>query len=116
MKKNLNLYIQDLKWSIIRGNFEKRDGIKVENQEVVDAAKAKLLTQLNMPMVSPELEEQFNSFADNYLKENNGRNYVNEYENLLTIKVLDVLKKEVSVKEKTVSVEKFNEIAKKATA
>lgn len=115
LKKNLNLYMDDLKWSIIRGEFEKRDGIKVENVEVMEAAKAKLLSQLNMPMVSPELEEQFNSFADNYLKENNGRNYVQEYENILTIKVLDVLKKEVNVKEKTVSVDKFNDIAKKTT-
>ena len=114
LKKNLNLYVHDLKWSIIRGTFEKRDNIKVENQEVVDAAKAKLLSQLNMPMVTPELEEQFNSFADNYLKENNGRNYINEYENLLTIKVLDILKKEVSVKEKSISVDKFNDIVRKA--
>ena len=115
LKKNLDLYIDDLKWSIIRGNFEKRDGVSVNNEEVVQAAKSKLLSQLNMPMVSPELEEQFNQFADNYLKENNGRNYVQEYENLLTIKVLEILKKEVSVKEKSVTVDKFNEIAKKTT-
>ena len=68
LKKNINLYLHDLKWSIIRGHYEKRDTIKVETQEVIDAAKSRLLSQLNMPMVSPELEEQFNAFADNYLK------------------------------------------------
>lgn len=113
LENNLDSYMRDLRWTIIRGKFVERDNITVDNDEVVGAARAKLLSQLNMPSISPELEEQFNQFAENYLKENNGRNYMNEYENILSYKVLENLKKEVSIKEKAVSVDKFNEMVNK---
>ncbi|MDQ3292331.1 MAG: trigger factor, partial [Bacteroidota bacterium] len=111
IEENFDRYKDELKWSMIRNKVVEENDVKVSNQEVVDATKAKMFAQFNMPEISEELSETMNGYIDNYLKQNNGRNYINEYEAILAEKVLDVLKDKVTVVEKSVTADEFRNLS-----
>ncbi|GGE93371.1 trigger factor [Hymenobacter cavernae] len=99
-------YERELKWSMIRNKVVEEQGLKVSNDEIVDRTMQKILGQFNMEMTD-ELRESVRSFADNYLRQENGKNYVNEYEAILAEKVIENLRGKVVVNEKPVSAEDF---------
>ncbi|AMM50055.1 trigger factor [Rufibacter sp. DG15C] len=103
-------YLKELKWSMIRNKVVEDNDIKVSNEDVVESARQKMMAQFNMPEVPAEMEETFNNFLDNHLKQNNGRNFVNEYEALVAEKVLAFVKEKIKVTEKTVSAEEFRNL------
>jgi trigger factor len=99
-------YERELKWSMIRNKVVEEQGLKVANDEIVDRTMQKILGQFNMEMTD-ELRESMRSFADNYLRQENGKNYVNEYEAILAEKVIENLRGKVVVNDKPVSAEDF---------
>lgn len=111
IEQNFEQYRDELKWSMIRNKVVEQNELKVTNQEVVDATKAKMFAQFNLPGLSEELAETMNGYIDNYLKQDNGRNYLNEYEAILAEKVLDVLKDQVTVVEKSVTADEFRNLS-----
>ncbi|QNF31481.1 trigger factor [Adhaeribacter swui] len=111
IEENFEQYKDELKWSMIRNKIVEENDIKVSNEEVVNATKAKMFAQFNMPEISDELADTMNGYIDNYLKQNNGRNYINEYEAILAEKVLDVLKDKVTVVEKSVTADEFRNLS-----
>ena len=114
LKKSLSAYVHDLKWSLIRAEINKELKVEIPTEVVVDAARNRILAQFNMMSIPEGMEEQFAPIVDNYLREDNGRNFLNEYENLLTTEILDKIKDKITIKEKKVSLEEFNkETAKK---
>ncbi len=108
IEESLDNYIHDLKWSLIRNEINKDEKIDIPQEIVVESARQRLMAQFNLQTVTPDLEERFGPIVDNYLRENNGQNYMNEYENLLTGKILDSVREKVTIKEKKVSVDDFN--------
>ncbi len=80
--------------------------MKVENQEILDRTMQKILGQFNMEM-TPELEESVRGFADNYLRQENGKNYVQEYEAILAEKVVENLRGKVVVNDNPITAEDF---------
>jgi trigger factor len=109
--ENMENYERELKWSMIRNKVVEENDLKVTNQEVVERTKEKMLAQFNMPEVSEEMMESMNNFADNYLRQDNGKNYLNEYEAILAEKVIEKLKEQMTVVEKTVSAEEFRNMS-----
>ena len=107
IEENIENYEKELKWSMIRNKVMEENDLKVTNQEVVDRTKEKMLAQFNLPEVSEEMMESMNQFADNYLRQDNGKNYMNEYEAILAEKVIEALKEKMTVVEKTVTAEEF---------
>lgn len=105
--QNIENYEKELKWSMIRNKVVEENDLKVTNEEVMNRTKAKMLAQFNLPEISGEMEESMNQFADNYLRQDNGKNYMNEYEAILAEKVIDRLKERMTVVEKSVSAEEF---------
>ena len=99
-------YERELKWSMIRNKVVEEQELKVSNDEIVDRTMQKILGQFNMEM-NDELRESIRSFADNYLRQENGKNYVNEYEAILAEKVIENLRGKVVVNDKPVSAEDF---------
>lgn len=99
-------YEKELKWSLIRNKVVEQEGLKVSNEEIVDATMQKILGQFNMEM-TPELEESVRGFADNYLRQENGKNYVQEYEAILAEKVLENLRGKVVVNDNPITAEDF---------
>ena len=67
----------------------------------------KMLAQFNMPEVPEELKESMKNYVQQHLQQDNGRNYIQEYEQLLAEKVLAKLKEQMTVVEKTITAEDF---------
>ena len=109
--ENLERYKEELKWSLIRNKVVEENDIKISNEEVVASAKAKMLAQFGMASATPEMEDAISGYVDSFLKQDNGRNYINEYEAILADRVLDVIKDKVTVVEKSVTAEEFRNIA-----
>jgi trigger factor len=109
--ENIENYERELKWSMIRNKVVEDNDLKVTNEEVLDRTKEKMMAQFNLPEVSEELAESMNQFADNYLRQDNGKNYINEYEAILAEKVIESLKEKMTVVEKTVSAEEFRNMS-----
>ncbi|ARS34207.1 trigger factor [Pontibacter actiniarum] len=111
IEENFDKYVRELKWSMIKNKVVEENELKVTNEEVVEATKEKMLAQFNMPEVPEELKESMNNYAQQYLQQDNGRNYINEYEQLLAEKVLAKLKEQMTVVEKTISSEDFRNMS-----
>ena len=109
--ENFDKYVRELKWSMIKNKVVEENELKVTNEEVVNATKEKMLAQFNMPEIPEELVESMNNYANQYLQQDNGRNYINEYEQLLAEKVLAKLKEQLTVVEKTVTAEDFRNMS-----
>ncbi|MCC9138274.1 trigger factor [Pontibacter silvestris] len=112
IEENFDQYVRELKWSMIKNKVvAENEDIKVSNDEVVESTKEKMLAQFNMPEIPEELVESMNNYADQYLRQDNGRNYINEYEQLLAEKVLTKLKEQLTVVEQTITAEDFRNLS-----
>jgi trigger factor len=93
---------------MIRNKVVEDNDLKVTNEEVLDRTKEKMLAQFNLAGSFGRADaDSMNQFADNYLRQDNGKNYMNEYEAILAEKVLESLKEKMTVVEKTVTAEEF---------
>src|SRR5690606_14401599 len=111
IEENFDQYTKELKWSMIKNKVVEENDLKVTNEEVVAATKQKMLAQFNMPEIPEELVESMNNYANQYLQQDNGRNYIQEYEQLLAEKVLAKLKEKMTVVEKIISAEDFKNLS-----
>ncbi|MFD2514277.1 trigger factor [Pontibacter locisalis] len=111
IEENFDKYVRELKWSMIKNKVVEENELKVSNEEVVNSTKEKMLAQFNMPEIPEELVESMNNYANQYLQQDNGRNYINEYEQLLAEKVLAKLKEQMTVVEKTITAEDFKNMS-----
>lgn len=110
--QNFGQYTRELKWSMIRNKVNEEQGLNVTEKEVVDRTKQKLMAQFNLsPHMEEEMDDLLNNYSDNYLKQNNGRNFVNEYEEILAQKVLENIKGRITVVEKKVTAEEFRNLS-----
>jgi len=111
IEENFDQYTRELKWSMIKNKLVADNELKVSNEEVVEATKQKMLAQFNMPEIPEELAESMNSYAQQHLNQDNGRNYIQEYEQLLAEKVLAKLKEQIPVVDKTITAEDFRNMS-----
>ena len=110
VEKEFNNYEKEMKWMYIVDKIANEKAIKVETAEVMARTKAMLSSQFgNMPM-NEEMDKYLDTWADSYLKENKGRNFLNMYDQALNEKVLDHVFESVSKTEKKVSSEEFKKL------
>ena len=108
LEQNFDKYLEDLKWMLISDKLATENEIKVEGEEVRKEAEKTIENQFMMyGMGAEQLGDKFNEFVDQYLKEENGKNYLNLYHNLRSHKVVEVIREKISIKEKAVDIEKF---------
>ncbi|GGK67503.1 trigger factor [Rufibacter glacialis] len=100
-------YVKELKWSMIRNKVVEENDLKVSNEDVVNSARQKMMAQFNMPEIPEEMADTFNNFLDNHLKQNNGKNFVNEYEALVAEKVLEFVKEKITITENPITADEF---------
>jgi trigger factor len=108
VEEHYNDYERELKWSLIRNKVVEEMGLKVETDEIRDRVLDKILGQFGGGMaLTDEMRQGMVGFADNYLKQENGKNYVQEYEAILAEKVVEALRGKVVVTEEPVTAEEF---------
>ena len=104
-------YIQELKWSLIQNKIADDNKIKVTNEEILQMAKLIVSSRYANLEMNQQTEENINAFASNYLKENDGRNYQNLYQQLFFQKTIKFIKENITIKEKKVDIEEFKKLA-----
>jgi trigger factor len=102
LDKDFEHYIRDLKWSLIKDKISEEHDIKVVNDEVIEKTKELFRAQFG-GSASPEMEAYMDQFANNYLQQENGQNYMNIYNTVRTDKVIDKLKETLKITDKKVT-------------
>lgn len=102
-------YAKELKWSLIRNKIIKDQEIKVEHEDVTNEAKELIKKQFAGSGL-PEMNDQLDTFANNYLQGENGENYMKVFNQIQGNKVLDFIKSEATIKEKEVGLDEFRKL------
>jgi len=110
IEKEFDEYVKSLKWDLIKNKVALDKDIKVENDEVVNKAKALIVQQLGGSGAAAQLQDHLDAFADNYLKAENGQNYLRIYNEVRDEKILSLIRESISLTEKKVDVEEFKKI------
>jgi trigger factor len=110
LSKDFDNYIKELKWSLIVNKVAEENDIKVEHPEVVDSAKQLIMNQFASYGISENLSENLNTFADNYLKGNDGQNYMSTFNKVRNDKIMDFIYKKTDISFKKVSPDEFSSI------
>ena len=110
MELEYGSYAKELKWSLIRNQLVKNQEIKVEHEDVINEAKELIKKQFAGSGIGNQMDDQLDTFANNYLQGENGENYMKVFNQVQSKKVLDYIKSEVTVKEKTVSLDEFRKL------
>jgi trigger factor len=114
IEKEYDQYVGEVKWSLIKNKIAELNNIKVENEEILAKTKEMISQQFGSIAITEELQETFDKIADNYLKQDKGKNYMKMYEQVFFDKVLSFIREKVSFQEKKITVEEFKDIANKA--
>lgn len=108
--KEFDEYLRSLKWDLIRNKISTDNDIKVDHEEIVDRTKGMILSQLGGAGAAEQLKDHMESFADNYLKAENGQNYMKVHNEIREDKILDFIKSKISLSDKKVNLDEFKKV------
>ncbi|MGK7390832.1 MAG: trigger factor [Candidatus Cyclobacteriaceae bacterium M2_1C_046] len=111
VEKNYDQYLKDMKWDLITNRIATDKDIKAEHEDVKGKAKEMIIQQLGGPAVAQQLGDNLDSFADNYLKGQDGKNYMQVYNQVMQERIMDFIKENITLTEKNIDVEEFKKIA-----
>lgn len=113
--ENFDNYTRELKWTLLRNKIAEANEIKVAQEEVKVKATEILSQQyFGGAPIQEEMKEMFDNFTEKYLQENEGRNYMNIFDEVLTQKVFAFIKSDSKISSKKVSIDQFKKIAEEA--
>ncbi|MDD4148727.1 MAG: trigger factor [Bacteroidales bacterium] len=103
-------FITDLQWTLIKSQIAKENEIKVEEEELKNAAKQQLLAQFSQYGMSYVPDEYLDKYAVEMLSKQDEANKL--YEQEIEEKIVDFVADTIKTEEKEVSVDEFNELFK----
>jgi len=110
IEKEFPIYAKQLVWSLISNEIAKNNEIKAEHAEVVEKTKEMIRQQFASSGLGSQMEDSMDMFVDNYLKGNEGQNYMQMITSVQNQKVLGFVRENITLNEEVVSVEKFNKL------
>jgi trigger factor len=105
-------YSRELKWNLIKNKIGKEHDITVEHEDVVARTKEMINQQFGQSGLAG-LGDKMDDFADNYLKGNDGQNYMQIYNQVFADKIMELVKDKIELKEEEVSLDKVKKVLKK---
>lgn len=111
--KEFEDYKTGLKWDLIKNKVAEEHKIAVESGEVKSRAKQLIAQQFGGPAIAEQLGDRFDSIADNYLsgQDGKGENFMRLYNQIRMEKIMKVIKENITVQDKKVSLEEFKTLA-----
>ncbi len=109
LEKELPEYLDHLKWNLISNKIREDENIEVKPEEVKEETKKMIASQFggNLP---GDRESFLDQFADNYLNENEGKNFGQVYNSIMERRIFDYLDSKVTAVEKKVSHKEFKKV------
>jgi trigger factor len=104
------IYAKQLAWTLISNKIAKDNNIQAEHADVIEKTKEMIREQFASSGLGAQLEASMDMFVDNYLKGNEGQNYMQMLTSVQNDKVLALVKEKADVKEEKISIEKFKEL------
>ena len=113
LEKEFKSYRDSIKWDLVKNKIAEEKGIKIEEAEVREKAKQVILEQFGGPGIAEQLGDKFDGIVSNYLagKDGKGENYMRTYNQLRHDKIMGVIKENITLQEKKVSLDEFKKIA-----
>ena len=105
------LYIKDLKWSLIRNKVAEDNKLSVEQEDITEKTKLILAEQFGGPAILEQLGDKMDEFVKTYLEGNEGQNYTNVVNQVIAEKVYDFVKENITIIDKKVSLDEFRKKA-----
>ena len=114
LENDFDNYRESFKWNIISNRIFSDASLSIEQNEVKERASSFIQQSYfgGMP-IGPEFASMFDEFVGKFLTEENGKNYMNIYQQLLEDKVLLHAKEGVTIKTKEVKSKEFKELLNK---
>ena len=84
--------------------------IKVEADEVQAKAKDMIIAQFGGQAFADQLKDKLDDIANNYLANEKGQNFMRLYNQLRGEKIMKHIRENITIDEKTVSVDEFKKI------
>lgn len=113
VEKEFPAYRQQLVWSLISNELAQANDIKAEHEEVLAKTKAMIREQFAASGLGAGMEDSMDLFVDNYLKGEEGQNYMNMLTSVQNEKILAYALEKITVEEKNLSIDEFMELLKK---
>ncbi len=113
LEKEFGQYKESLKWDLIKNKIAEDLKITVEAEEVKAKAKEMIMEQFGGQAFAAQLGDKLDAIADNYLSDQEGKNFMKLYDQLRHDRILKTIKETVTISEKPVSLEEFRKIVEK---
>lgn len=104
------IYAKQLSWTIISNELAGANEIQAEHEDVIEKTKEMIREQFASSGLGAQLEASMDMFVDNYLKGNEGQNYMQMLTSVQNDKVLAFVKEKAKVKEEKITVDKFQDL------
>ena len=108
VEKNFDVSIQELKWHLIREQLAEANGVKVEDDDVLTAARETARAQFAQYGMNNVPEEYINNYAQEMLKKR--ETVDNLVERAIDRKLMEALKGVVKLTKKSISIDDFNKL------
>lgn len=110
IEKEFGEYLKELKWNLIRNRIAEDNKLEVGHEQIAEKAKELIRAQFGNQM-GPELENNIDAFANNYLQAENGENYMKVGNILRSEQTFAIVEEKISIVEKKVSLDEFKKLA-----
>jgi trigger factor len=110
LEKEYNQYGDELRWSLIRNKIIKAQNFEVKHEDVLEEAKNLIRKQFGGAGLHEAIESQLDTFANNYLQAEEGKNYQGVYNQVMQRRVMGHIESQITIKDKQVSLEAFREL------
>ena len=108
IEKDFPVFEKDLKWQLIRNRIIKDNNIEFKDEEIMEFAKEDVIFQFKQYGMYNLTDEQLTSYAQGMMeREENSKRIINR---MFDNAVFDIIRNNVSVKEKTVKADAFDKL------
>jgi trigger factor len=112
LTKEFESYKRGLKWDLVKNKIAEDNNLSVDAEAVRNKAKELIVAQFGGQAFAEQIKDRLDAFADNYLSNENGKNFTRLYNQLRNEKILGHIKQHITIDEKKVGLEEFKKIVK----